>query len=123
VTDARKQLGARGESIAADYLKRLRYKILARNYACPLGEIDLIALDDGCIVFCEVKTLADDASADPEEKIDPAKQRKLRQIAEYWLRQHRQPECACRFDALAVVIPPGGEPTVRHIIEAFIPRY
>ena len=109
----KKKLGAFGEAAAAKFLKKSGHTILARNYACPLGEIDLICFHKGCIIFVEVKTLSDDFASDPEEHINPAKQRKLHKIARHWLAAKRQPDCAYRFDAVSVIVPPVGEPRVR----------
>jgi putative endonuclease len=117
-----KKLGAAGEKLASDFLRKAGYKILARNYVCPNGEIDLICFGDNAIVFVEVKTRADDDAADPEANITPAKQKQMERAARQWLSSHRQPDCAWRFDAVSVVMPPTAEPRVRHIIEAFIPR-
>ncbi|MBI5765571.1 MAG: YraN family protein [Planctomycetes bacterium] len=117
-----KQLGTIGEKAAQQFLCALGHKILAKNFTCPLGELDIITQVGNTIVFVEVKSLASDRHDDPESHITPAKQRKLRQVAEFWLAKHRHPECAYRFDAVSVVIADGREPVVRHIPEAFIPR-
>ncbi len=111
-----------GEQAAQQFLRAAGHTILARNFACPLGELDIITRDGDTIVFVEVKSLASDRHDDPESHITPTKQRKLRQVAEFWLKHHRHPECAYRFDAVSVVIVDGCQPVVRHIPEAFIPR-
>ncbi len=116
------KLGAIGESLAVRFLKKAGHSILARNYICPLGEIDIITFQNGAVVFVEVKTLSDDRLANPEEHITPAKQRQLCRVAQHWLAAKRRPNCAYRFDAVSVVVPADGEPRVRHIIEAFIPN-
>lgn len=115
-------LGAAGEKAARDFLRRAGFKILEANFRCPQGEIDLIALDGETIVFVEVKTLAADHAADPEDKIDYYKQRKLTQVARAWLTKQRFPERAYRFDAVAVVLAAGNAPQIRHIEESFIPK-
>jgi putative endonuclease len=121
VRTATQQLGQAGEKIARRYLKKQGFRILAANYDCPAGEIDLIGFREGSIVFFEVKSRASDAAAPPEENITPAKRRQMEKTSRYWLAANRHPDCAYRFDAISVVIPPEGEPTVRHIIEAFTP--
>jgi putative endonuclease len=119
----RKRLGAAGEKLAADHLKRSGYRILDRNYVCPGGEIDLICHGEGAIVFVEVKSLEDDKAGNPEDRITPAKQRKIELAARHWLAAHREPDCAYRFDAVSVVIPADkNPPKIRHIVEAFLPR-
>ncbi len=117
----RRDLGRLGEKAACKYLRRLGYQILQRNYVCPSGEMDVICYDKDCIVFVEVKTLSDDALSDPEDKITTIKQRQVERVARAWLAAHREPQCAYRFDAVSVVQSSNGRPSVRHIIEAFIP--
>jgi putative endonuclease len=115
------QLGKAGEKAACRFLKSSGYHILARNFGCPVGEIDLICRDAESIVFVEVKTRADDAAADPETNITPAKQRRMERAAKVWLARHHWPDCAYRFDAVSVIIPSTREAKVRHIREAFLP--
>jgi len=114
-------LGAKGERAAEAYLKSRGIRVIARNYRCPAGELDLIGVDGETIVFYEVKSRRSDADADPEDNITPAKQRKLYSVARYWLKARGDPDAAYRFDALSVIIQ-DGKPIVRHIEEAFIPR-
>ncbi|MBN2559971.1 MAG: YraN family protein [Phycisphaerae bacterium] len=117
----RRNLGKAGEKAARKHLRRHGYSILAGNYVCPAGELDLVCYQDGCIVFVEVKTRGDDTSTDPEGNITCAKRRQLERVARAWLANHREPDCAYRFDAVSVVLPVGGEPRVRHIVDAFVP--
>ncbi|RIK66756.1 MAG: YraN family protein [Planctomycetota bacterium] len=122
MTRDRKMLGAAGEDAAARFLKSLGYKVLARNYTSPVGELDLVCHHDDTIVFVEVKTLADDAAGDPEEHVNPAKQRQLARVARAWLAAHRHPDCAYRFDVISVVLRENAQPSIRHFVEAFIPN-
>ena len=120
-------LGARGEKLARRFLKRQGLKILARNYRCPAGEADLIALDlstrhGGCpetVVFVEVKARTSDRYVDPESAVDRRKRRKLRQVAAHYLAARHADGLNVRFDIVAIVSPPGGEPQIRHIVDAF----
>ena len=116
-----KDLGARGEDAAARFLRRAGYAILARNFTCTLGEIDIICHQDDTIVFVEVKTRECQDSADPEENITPAKQRQIHRVARFWLARHDEPDCAYRFDAVTVILPPKGRPDIQHWIAAFAP--
>ncbi len=118
---AKDDLGRAGEEIARRFLKGNGLRILARNYACPCGEIDLICRDKDCIIFVEVKTRLDDAAADPEANVTPTKQRHLERAARFWLEKHGWPEYAYRFDVVSVIMPAGEGPRVRHIREAFLP--
>ena len=119
--DARQQLGATGERIATRHLKRLGYRILARNYRCPAGELDIIALDDRTIVFAEVRTRRDDTDVDPSEWVPPAKQRQCAQVARYHIHERDAHDRPCRFDVLAVLMRKGESPVVHHYPEAFAP--
>lgn len=117
-----KLLGAAGEEAAERFLRARGYRVLARNFSTPLGELDLVCFHEGTVVFVEVKARATDAAADPEANINPAKQRRLYRAARAWLAANRYPECAYRFDAVSIVLPKSGEPRIRHIIEAFVPE-
>jgi putative endonuclease len=102
--DKRRQLGDRGEDLAAAALKKQGYKILERNYRTPLGEIDLIAKQKGVLVFIEVKTRQSGRYGTPAEAVHPAKQAKLRRLAEYYLQQQRLGDVAVRFDVVAITV-------------------
>jgi len=115
----RKELGDAGESLACKFLKKSGYRILARNFECPVGEIDIICSTDGVIAFVEVKTRVDDSAADPENNIRRDKKRHIERTARYWLAQNGNPPGAYRFDAISIVMPEKGDPVVRHIVDAF----
>jgi putative endonuclease len=116
----RRWFGDRSERAASRYLKGLGYRILVRNYACRLGEIDLIAADGGCIVFVEVRSTADASSDGPAASVDHEKQRRLTQAATVFLQQHRLLGRAARFDVVAVSWPEHArEPRIEHTQHAF----
>lgn len=115
-------MGRRGERAAARYLKRRRHKILARNYRCHVGEIDLISANADTIVFVEVRTRSSDDAPDPQDFIRPGKWRQVERAARYFLMQHPAVDCACRFDFVAVAWPPKGPPTIEHFEDAYQPR-
>ena len=120
-------LGRQGEKIAQRFLRRGGWKILADNYRCPEGEADLIALDPSTrktsgretIVFVEVKTRAADGFAAPESAVDEAKRRHLRKIADYYLKSRDAAAYDLRFDVVSIVLAPGQEPKIKHIVNAF----
>jgi putative endonuclease len=116
-----KPLGRHGEQLARQHLAQQGMKILARNYRCPSGEIDLIALDSAgpTLVFAEVKTRRDDAYTDPEAAVDADKRRRIKKAAAYYLARHDCDGYNVRFDVVSVVIPPGSPPRVKHIPDAF----
>jgi len=118
-------LGRRGEKLAARHLKRRGLKILARNYRCPAGEVDLIALDPTnkhlgaeTIAFVEVKSRSSDHYTDPESAVRADKQRRIRKVAGYYLQRRRVEGYNIRFDIVAVVFD-GDRPTVRYTPNAF----
>lgn len=98
----RRWLGQQGEDIAARFLRRQRYAILARNYRCPLGEVDLVALERSVIVFVEVKTRRADDFGTPAEAVDRRKRRQLQRVAEFYLARHRLEGRDARFDVVEV---------------------
>jgi putative endonuclease len=116
----RRWFGSRSERAAARFLRRLGYRILTRNYSCPHGELDLIALDGRCVVFVEVRSTGTDDASRPAASVDDAKQRRLTNLALHYLQQHRLLDCAARFDVLAMSWPANQrEPTIVHHIGAF----
>jgi putative endonuclease len=126
-TDPRRALGELGERFAAEHLERAGYLVLARNYRTRFGEIDIIAADDRCLVFCEVKARVAGGRQGPPGPLDaigPQKRRRLRAMAREWLaatsggqRPHR-PEL--RFDAVGVVVTSRGVLlSIEHVEDAF----
>ena len=118
--DERKRRGDRGEDAVAAELEKRGYRLLARQYRCRWGEIDLIARsDDGVLCFVEVKTRSVRAIAAPREAVTPAKQRKLRSAAGCYLAETDW-DGPCRFD-VAEVYPAdaGGRRQIKYIISAF----
>jgi putative endonuclease len=104
----RQRLGARGEQLAADWYAARGYDIVARNWRCREGEIDLIVARRGDLVFCEVKTRTSDRFGVPAEAVTPAKQRRLRVLAARFLAEHDRRvdgggRGALRFDVVAVM--------------------
>ncbi len=98
-----KDKGDLGEWIAADFLERLGYRIIQRNYEFGrVGEIDIIAQDGDVLVFCEVKTRTNDRYGDPEYALTRRKQEQVRYLAKAYLYQHGIDEQECRFDVVAI---------------------
>ena len=118
MTPSLKQVGATGEDLAAAVLKKQGYQILERNYRTPLGEIDLIARHRGVLVFVEVKTRRSRKFGSPQEAVHPAKQERLRNLAEYYLQQKELGEVLLRFDVVGILWQEG-KPQVEVIPGAF----
>lgn len=91
--------GKRAEALAADYLQRRGLAVVARNYRCPMGEIDLILRDGATLVFAEVRLRKNSAFGGAAGSITQQKQRKLRLAAQHYLKTLAS-EPPCRFDAV-----------------------
>ncbi|HEU5158346.1 MAG TPA: YraN family protein [Streptosporangiaceae bacterium] len=101
--DQRGALGRRGEAAAADYLRRLGWTILDRNWRCRGGELDIVAYDGHRHVVCEVKTRSSARFGDPLEAITAAKAARLRRLAGRWAAQHGVSAAQIRIDVLGLV--------------------
>jgi putative endonuclease len=97
----RKRLGKEGEDRAAQFLTKQGYRILERNYRTPGGEIDLIALHRGEVVFVEVKTRTSDAFGAPELAVTVQKQRRMIKAALGYIKRGSF-TVPCRFDVVAI---------------------
>src|SRR3954454_690782 len=87
-TDLRRTRGELGEQIAAEHLEHRGYRIVERNYRTRYGELDLVAVDDRALVFCEVKTRVAGGRSGPAGALDaigPGKRRQVRALATQWL--------------------------------------
>lgn len=102
----RQDVGARGEKLAADYLKERGYKIIQRNFRCREGEIDIIAEKGDCLVFVEVRTKKNTAFGTPEESVTLSKREKLVSLANAYLQAYDKPPLAWRIDVVAVELGP-----------------
>jgi putative endonuclease len=111
-------LGLKGEEAAARYLRKKGFKILQKNYQCRFGELDIIAKDKDCLIFCEVKTRSEGMIARPQESVDLIKQQKMIKTAFFWLQWKGLDECPMRFDVIAVV-PDGRRFSIEHFENAF----
>lgn len=113
--------GAWGEAIAAEYLRKKRYTIVAAGYRCRFGEIDLIVSDRKYLVFVEVKLRKGSSFAKAMEYVDRNKQDRIRVTASMYLSQNPtnlQP----RFDVIEIYAPEGTQtarPEIRHMEDAF----
>jgi len=105
----RRALGQLGESLAARELERRGYRIVARNWRCPVGEIDLVAERDDMLVFVEVRTRRGNARGTPQESITPAKQAKLIETAQTYLSEQETAERDWRIDVVGVEMSPRGK--------------
>jgi len=114
----RASLGAAGEQLAAEHLVRRGYRIVERNFRTRWGELDIVAVKDRALVFCEVKTRVVRAgpggarpdARDPLESVHARKQAKVRRMAGQWLNERRGRPRAdeLRFDAIGIAVDASG---------------
>ena len=95
-------LGKQGEAKAKELLVAEGYTVLETNYTCFLGEIDIIAREKNSVCFIEVKTRGSSDFGFPAEAIDKKKQKKLINVARFYLNQQRNPFNEYRFDIVEV---------------------
>lgn len=113
--------GAWGEALAAEYLRKKRYTIVAAGYHCRFGEIDLIAQDKKYLVFVEVKLRKSADFAKAMEYVDRRKQDRIRVTASMYLSQYPT-KLQPRFDVIEIYAPEGTatcHPEIRHMEDAF----
>lgn len=110
--------GKTGEKIAADFLVESGYRITEVNYRCPIGEIDIVARDQNELVFVEVKTRKSVALGYPEQAVNVKKQKKMSQLALWYLEEKKLKDINARFDVVAVLMLSSG-PDVRLVKNAF----
>ena len=112
---AKAELGRYGEELAAAHLEATGCQILARNWRCRLGEIDLVALDRQCLVVCEVKTRQSLTAGDPLEAVTAVKGVRLRRLAGAWLSTQQRFYQDVRIDVVGIVRPLSGPARMVHL--------
>ena len=115
------EAGAWGEAVAASYLRRRLYKIIATGYRGRFGEIDIIAKKGRYLVFVEVKLRKSDRFAPAMEFVDAGKQSRILKTAAMYLSENPS-DLQPRFDVIEVYAPQGTEtkrPTINHLEDAF----
>jgi putative endonuclease len=119
VPPSRLEVGRAGEAAALAHYRRAGYRVMARNWRCPLGEIDLVVAKGSLVVFCEVKSRRGLGLGGPYEAVNWKKQRKLRMLAEAFLASSGDAASSVRFDVASVTLDPGGNPAVFVFESAF----
>ena len=116
---AKDAVGRYGEDVAARHLLDAGLEILARNWRCREGEIDIVAREHGALVFCEVKTRSSTLFGFPAEAVTRRKADRLRRLAYLWLQDHPHRSSEVRFDVVSVLRSPAGAAVVDHVRAAF----
>ncbi len=116
-TLTRNQIGALGEQLAVEHLTGVGLQIVARNWRCRYGELDVIAAaGDHTVVFVEVKTRTGDGFGGLEQAVTPAKVRRIRRLAAIWLAGQDQHWAAIRIDVIGVRIGRQRTPEIIHLL-------
>jgi len=117
----RTRVGRRGERAAVAHLKRQGYKILERNFATRLGEVDIVAFRAGLLAFVEVRSQNEPAELDPAETVTRRKQLRIIKAAQQYctLRGLPRDDIALRFDVVTVRFGKRRKPEIVHIEDAF----
>lgn len=114
----RQRIGRKGEQEAVQYLEKMGYSILERNFRAERGEVDIIAKDRNTLVFVEVKTKVGGGFGDPEGRVDRRKQSQIGKVAMGYLLAKDLENVDCRFDVVTVTRLEG-RTEIRHIVDAF----
>ena len=101
-TPSTTERGARGESRAVEALRERGYRIVARNFRCKMGEIDIVARHGSTLVFVEVRTRSSARHGRASETVNPAKQRQIARVAQFYLVSRRPRFDTCRFDVVDI---------------------
>jgi putative endonuclease len=116
--EGRAELGRRGEAVAEAFLRTRNYTIVARNFRCRAGEIDLVALDGPVLVFVEVRSRRGDRLGTPLESVDLRKQAQVARVAEYFCAARGWLDRDARFDVVGIRFD-ADPPAVEHVTGAF----
>lgn len=117
-----KQIGDEGEELAAAYLESKGYTIVDRNYFFERAEVDIVAYDENCIVFVEVKLRSRTAFGAPEEFVTDEKAENIFKAAEAWIYERKMDGWPVRFDVIAIVQNKNEAPDISHFENALSMR-
>lgn len=110
----RLQLGKKGEREACRFLEKLHYVIIAKNFKCSYGEIDIIAIDKEELVFIEVKTRCSEKYGRPSEAVDKTKKKHIKKAATFFVYKNRLENKFIRFDVVEIYVR-NGKFYIKHI--------
>jgi putative endonuclease len=107
--------GDQGEALAARFLEEQGLVVLAKNWRCREGELDLVLTDGKILVVCEVKTRTTENFGPPAEAVDNAKAARIRRLARRWRADHDVPHVETRHDIVSILWRPNQTPRVSHL--------
>lgn len=99
----KKKIGNAGENLAEEILKSKGYYIIKRNFSCPYGEVDIIAVKNKVIAFVEVKTRTSSCYGSPAEAVDLKKQRHIKNAAKYFLSRYKREYGTVDFQVMEIL--------------------
>lgn len=108
-------LGAKGEALAESYLVSHGFQLLAKNWHCRYGELDLIMLDGDQVVAVEVKTRGGSGFGNPLEAITAQKASRLQRLLLEWVRTSNYRRHGLRIDAVGIILRSGSAPDIDHL--------
>ena len=114
----KEDVGKYGEDLVADQLTRAGWRIVARNWRCRDGELDMVAWEGEALVAVEVKTRRGSGYGNPVEAVTPAKASRLRRLLVRFMQDHDLHATVVRIDVVGVLIPSGRPTIVDHIRSA-----
>lgn len=112
---AKDEVGRYGEDVAERHVRELGWEVLARNWRCAHGELDIVARDGSELAVVEVKTRRTRTYGDPVEAVTGAKLARLRRLAAAWLASQDRSFAGVRIDVIAVTVPRAGAAQVDHL--------
>ncbi|PIW70229.1 MAG: YraN family protein [Ignavibacteriales bacterium CG12_big_fil_rev_8_21_14_0_65_30_8] len=117
----KKKIGNKGEELAAEFLEKINYKIIEKNYRFGKGEIDIVCEDPNNknLVFVEVKSRTNLNFGDPIYALTKRKMVQLRKIADAYIYEKKIDNIDCRFDVVTILYKPKEKPDIKHYINAF----
>jgi len=114
-----REKGSEAEKLAVAYLESKGWMILDQNYFFERAEVDIVAYDQQCIVFVEVKSRSDTYFGQPEDFVDSVKEKNIYKAAEAWMYERKMEGAIARFDVIAIVQEDNKAPDIRHFEDAF----
>lgn len=114
-----REIGEKGEKAAIRYLENKGYDILCTNWKCKMGEMDIVAMDAGTLVFVEVKTRTNISIGLPEDAVGAKKRKKYECMAAMYLQDHDYCDMGVRFDVIGILVINGKRALIRHHSNAF----
>jgi putative endonuclease len=115
---SKERVGAYGERIAAEYLRSKGYSIIATNWHCTRGELDIVARDGDTLVFVEVKTLRSPSPDNAFLNVTVHKRQRLIASAYMYIANQKLDNPAWRIDVIGIALPQSGQPVIEHVEDA-----